>query len=137
MIDYFGRLVGPIPLEIAAQNNDAVPKLRQPREITDLCPLLRIFNIFRLIVFSFSRIAALLSWKLQQDQFRELRRLNKEGLTTITTPREVHIYPPILELPYTGEHFMLATDADNVWVSCIVLKDQFDTTKRRIHYWPC
>lgn len=109
-IGYLGHVIRPRRLKLASHATIAIKQLQEPRNVTKLRSYLGLCSVFRRFVPNFARIAASLNRKLRKDQPKEFGTLNDDERCAMKTLQEKLISPPILVLPYAGEHYTLDTD---------------------------
>lgn len=70
---------------IATRTADAIQKLEQRRNVTELRSFKQLWNVYRDFAPSLARIAAPLNRKLQEDQLKKFGPFNKEEHTVKRT----------------------------------------------------
>lgn len=133
-IDYLGQVIQPRRLEIALNSTDAIRQLKEPLNVTEYCSFSCLCSIFRQFVHTFAQILASLNRKRQKNRPNEFRPLSDEERVAMKTPQERLISSPDLTLPYTGGQYTINTDARNVRVGCLLLREQTEKTMKPSQY---
>lgn len=117
--DYLGNVIHPRGLKLVSHITDAIRGLKFLASITRLGSFIGLCNIFTQFVPSLEQIVSTMNQWLRKNQPKTFAPLNSKDICAMETLKNVLIKPRPLELPYSGGHMTLYTDACNVQICCV------------------
>lgn len=123
-IDYLGHVISPGWLEAAPKEMNAIKKLKEPKNTTELRSFLGIFNIFSHFVPNFARISVPLNMKLRNGQPKKFDVLRLEENIELSTLQERLATPTEFSLKKSTGEFTLDTDACDLQVCSVILQER-------------
>lgn len=130
-----GQVISPGSIEVAPKAADAIKKLKDPKNITELQSFLGICNVFRHFFPNFSRIYAPLNMKVRKEQPTNFNVLSPEQKKELFTMKERLVKTPLLALPKSNRKFTVDTEACDRQVGYVLLHEKVEGTKNPIGYW--
>lgn len=109
--------------------------LKPTTNVTKLCSILGLYNVFRRFGPNFARTATVLRKKATKELQKHFEDLTAKKLCAMHKPPEEPAIPPTLAITNAEGKYTLDTSECNVKVEHVLLQEQLDGTAQVIGYW--
>lgn len=102
---------------------------------TELDLVLKLWNLYRLLVARFPHIAALLSKNIKKDEPRKVGPVTLEGHNTLAILQDSPVSASVIPLPHRNRDIALESEACENPIGCDLMQKQEDGTKIPLRNW--